>query len=164
MGAASLFEQARPVLDHEFNQPELFKLIENLTDTQRASGGVGIAAPQIGVNLRVVVIEYAEKNITRYANVGDCRHTVIINPVIELLDNELVAFNEGCLSVPGLKGEVWRAKSIRFSSYDQFGGLHQGIDDGFFARVLQHECDHLDGVLYPMRMTDLRKLAFIDAE
>ncbi len=164
MGDQCLLVRSSEVSAAEFNQPELLQLIQNLRDTQQHLGGVGIAAPQIGVNKRVVLIEYYQKDITRYSDVGDCPLCVIINPEIQFLSAECSTFNEGCLSVPGLRGEVSRPIGIAYKYYDQFGQLHQGEDKGFFARVMQHECDHLDGVLYPMRMQDLRTLAFIDVD
>ena len=164
MGAPCLLIRSPEVAAAEFNQPELLQLIQDLRDTQHHLGGVGIAAPQIGINKRVILIEYYQSDITRYANVGDCPLRVIINPEIEFLTDEHAVFNEGCLSLPGLRGEVSRPVGIAYKYYDQFGGLHSGEDFGFFARVMQHECDHLDGILYPFRMQDLRRLAFIDAE
>ena len=164
MGEACLLIRSSEVTTDEFNQPELLQLIEDLHDTQKHLGGVGIAAPQIGVNKRVVLIEYYQRDITRYSDVGDCPLRVIINPEIQFLSDESSTFNEGCLSVPGLRGEVSRPVGISYKYYDQFGQLHQGEDTGLFARVMQHECDHLDGILYPQRMQDLRKLAFIDVD
>lgn len=162
MGEPLLLQKAMPVKPEEFNTSELDQLIEDLVDTQKHYGGVGIAAPQIGVGKQVVVIEYYQKDITRYANVGDRPRTVIINPQIEFIGEEIIALNEGCLSVPGLRGEVSRPQRISYVYYDQFGVKYDGVDDGFFARVLQHECDHLMGILYPMRMDDISKLGFVD--
>lgn len=164
MGDPCLLRRSDEVLESEFGSPELLSLIRDMRDTQHHLGGVGIAAPQIGVNKRVVVIEYYQKDIVRYDNVGDRPLTVIINPEITPLDNQTIAFNEGCLSVPGLRGEVSRPVGISYKFYDENGKLHQGEDSSFFARVMQHECDHLDGILYPMRMTDISKLAFVDAD
>jgi peptide deformylase len=163
MGNPLLLQKSVLVEKNEFGARDLLQLIENLHETQIASGGVGIAAPQIGINKQVFIIEYYQKNITRYENVGDMPLTVIINPEIKVIGNTTDIFNEGCLSVPGLKGEVERSKSIYFRYYDQYGNVHEGEDSGFFARVFQHEYDHLMGVLYPMRMNDISKLSFIDA-
>lgn len=162
MGDPCLLVKSAEVAQHEFGSAELLALIQDLHDTQLKQGGVGIAAPQIGINKRIVIIEYFQKYITRYSDIGDCPRRVIINPEISLLDGELTAFSEGCLSVPGLRGEVFRPRTIEYKFYDEYGNLHHGTDNSFFARVLQHECDHLDGILYPMRMNDISKLAFID--
>lgn len=164
MGDPCLLMRSSEITAQEFNTPALLQLIEDLHDTQKHLGGVGIAAPQIGINKRLVIIEYYQAEITRYSDVGDCPLKVIINPEIILLDGEQSIFNEGCLSVPGLRGEVSRPQAISYKYYDQFGNVHQGEDNGLFARVMQHECDHLDGILYPMRMQDISKLAFVDIE
>lgn len=163
MGHPVLLKRADELKDHEFNSPELLQLIQDMQDTQRHHGGVGIAAPQIGVSKRILLIEFYQKDITRYNGMEDCPLKVIINPEITSIGVEESIFNEGCLSVPGLRGEVSRPLAISYRYYDEFGSLHEGQDDGIFARVLQHECDHLDGILYPMRMQDISKLAFIDA-
>lgn len=162
MGDPCLLKVSDNIELHEFGSSELFSLLQDMEDTMRHLGGVGIAAPQIGINKQVVIIEYYEKDITRYQNVGDCPRQVIINPVITAIGTEETTFNEGCLSVPGLRGEVSRPKKIKFQYYDEHGNLVNGEDDDFFARVMQHECDHLQGILYPMRMKDISKLAFID--
>ena len=162
MGTPSLLERSVEIATDEFNSPELLNLIQDLIDTQQHHGGVGIAAPQIGVNKRVLIIEYAQTEISRYADIGNCQRKVIINPQLTVLNEVRCSFNEGCLSLPGLRGEVVRAQTIKYQYYDQFGSLHQGEDDGFFARVMQHECDHLDGILYTMRMHDISKLSFLD--
>lgn len=162
MGEPLLLQRSLPVEQSEFNSKELLQLIEDLIDTQKHHGGIGIAAPQIGVSKQVIVIEYYQKDITRYDNVGDMPLTVIINPQLEFIDDEKVAFSEGCLSVPGLRGVVSRNKMVKYKYYDQYGTLYSGQDDGFFARVLQHEYDHLMGILYPMRMDDISQLGFVD--
>lgn len=164
MGDPRLLQKAARVDIAEFNTPELLQLIEDLIDTQKNAGGVGIAAPQIGVSKQVVIIEYYQKNITRYNNVGDRSLTVIINPELTFIDDEKVVFSEGCLSVPGLRGEVFRNKTVKYKYYDQFGQEYCGIDDSFFARVLQHEYDHLIGILYPMRMNDMSKLSVVNLD
>lgn len=164
MGDPCLLTRSAEITATEFSSPSLLQLIQDLQDTQKHLGGVGIAAPQIGVNKRLVVIEYYQAEITRYNDVGDCPLKVIINPEISFITSEQSTFNEGCLSVPGLRGEVSRPRAISYKYYDQFGNVHLGEDDGFFARVMQHECDHLDGILYPMRMQDISKLAFVDIE
>lgn len=163
MGDPCLLTPSTAIAPEEFNSMELKQLIQNLRDTQRHLGGVGIAAPQIGINKRVLVIEYYQTQIARYSDIGDCPLRVIINPEITPMGDDLSVFNESCLSLPGLCGEVIRPQAIRYRYHDETGQLYEGEDADFFARVLQHECDHLDGVLYPMRMQDMSKLAFVDA-
>jgi len=164
MGDPCLLKVSDNIETHEFGSQELFDLIQDMEDTMHHLGGVGIAAPQIGINKQVVIIEYFQKDITRYENVGDCPRRVIINPKITQFGDEETTFNEGCLSVPGLRGEVTRPKAIRYEYHDEFGKYYHGEDDDFFARVMQHECDHLQGILYPMRMRDISKLAFVDLD
>jgi peptide deformylase len=133
-------------------------LIEDLWDTMAARGGVGIAAPQIGVPLRIVVFEV--QTCERYPEAPPVPRTVLINPVFEFPDDEMVDGWEGCLSVPGLRGVVPRHRRIRYSGFDANGGRFEREAEDFHARVVQHECDHLDGVLYPQRMRDLTSLGF----
>lgn len=162
MGDPCLLKRSDEVDPREFNTPQLQELIQDLIDTKEYLGGIGIAAPQIGINKRIVIIEFYQENITRYNNVGDCPLKVIINPEITLLEGSESTYNEGCLSVPGLKGEVTRPVGIKYTYHDQYGNLHSGESHEMFSRVMQHECDHLDGILYPMRMKDISKLAFVD--
>lgn len=164
MGAPSLLQPSSEILADEFAGAELLSLIEDLIDTQQHYGGVGIAAPQIGVNKQVVIIEYSQANISRYSDIGDCPRLIMINPRLTPLGASTNTYNEGCLSLPGLRGEVSRPEQIAYEYYDQNGIFHCGKTDGFLARVMQHECDHLAGILYPMRMNDISKLAFIDIE
>lgn len=164
MGDPCLLKVSDLVTTEEFGSQGLFDLLTDMEDTMRHLGGVGIAAPQIGINKQVVIIEYYQKDITRYQDVGDCPRRVIINPVIKAITEEEEPFFEGCLSVPGLRGEVSRPKSIEYEYFDENGNLHKGADGGFLARVMQHECDHLQGVLYPMRMKDMSTLAFINLD
>jgi peptide deformylase len=114
MGTPSLLEVSQPILPEEFNQAELLQLIADLVDTQRHLGGVGIAAPQIGINKRVVIIEYYQAQISRYNDVGDCPLRVVINPKLTMIGDEVCAYNEGCLSLPGLRGEVIRPKVLSY--------------------------------------------------
>ncbi len=162
MGAECLKVVSKPIEHSEFASNELFELITNMRETLHDSGGVGLAAPQIGVNKRLVLIEYTQINTSRYSDIGDCELKVIINPKLEFIGNEYTSFNEGCLSLPHLRGEVIRPKILRYEYFDEFGNIHHGEDSGFFARVLQHEIDHLDGVLYPMRMHDMSKLVYVE--
>jgi len=156
MGEPSLLQRSQPVT--EFNTRSLDQLIEDLWDTMRAENGAGLAAPQIGINLRVVVFGF-EGN-PRYPEAPDIPPTVLINPEIKILNQQTEQQWEGCLSVPDMRGLVPRFTQISYSGFDQQGNSfsHQVTD--FHARVVQHECDHLDGVLYPQRMTDLTSFGF----
>ena len=153
IGDDRLLEISREVAQNEFGTPELLRLIQDMRDTMHEKGGVGIAAVQIGVHKRITVIEYDGTN-PRYADIEDCPFTVIINPKIDAADQELVGYNEGCLSVPDVRGLVERPKHLRYQFYNEHGELICGENDGFFARVLQHEIDHMDGILFPERVTD----------
>lgn len=158
MGDPLLFQVAAPVA--AFDTPELHGLIADMLDTMAALDGAGIAAPQIGVSQRVVIFGI-EKN-PRYPNAEPVPTTVLINPVLEILTSETEDGWEGCLSVPGMRGMVSRATHLRYSGFDQFGKPFTREVRGFHARVVQHECDHLDGILYPMRIKDLRQFGFKD--
>ena len=156
MGNPDLLRIAEPV--QRFATAELDALVTDLWDTMAARGGVGIAAPQIGVPLRVVVFELDDDPL--HPERSAVPRTVLINPLIEPLDEEQVEGWEGCLSVPGLRGRVPRWLRVRYRGHDQTGQPMTREVDGFHARVVQHECDHLDGILYPQRMRDLRSLGF----
>lgn len=143
-----------------FDTPELHALLADMRDTMHAENGVGLAAPQIGVNLRVVIFEVAGN--PRYPEAEAVPQTVLINPVITPIKNKKNEDWEGCLSVPGLRGIVPRYTHIRYRGYDEYGAVIDRTVSDFHARVVQHECDHLDGILYPMRMTDLSKLGYTD--
>ena len=158
MGDARLLRIAEDVT--EFDTPELHALLADMRDTMHAMSGVGLAAPQIGVNLRVVIFE-VEGN-PRYPEAEAVPQTVLINPRITPLKNKKEEDWEGCLSVPGLRGVVPRYTQIRYQGFDEYGAVIDRTVSAFHARVVQHECDHLDGILYPMRMTDLSKLGFTD--
>ena len=142
----------------EFDTPELHKLVEDMFETMYASKGVGLAAPQIGINLRIVIFG-VERN-PRYPDAEVVPPTVLINPVISPLSDETEDGWEGCLSVPGMRGLVPRFTHLRYQGFDEFGALIDRTVSGFHARVVQHECDHLDGVLYPMRIVDMRNFGF----
>lgn len=159
MGTPSLFQPSHPVT--EFNTPELHSLIEDLFDTMHAYDGVGIAAPQIGVNLQIVIFGF-DKN-PRYPDADPVPQTVLINPIITPLTNEQELGWEGCLSVPGLRGEVARFTKISYQGMDRSGQRIERVAEGFHARVVQHECDHLLGILYPQRMSDMKKFGFLDS-
>ena len=161
MGDERLLRVALPVPESMFGSAEMNELIGDLIDTMKAASGAGIAAPQIGVDLRVVIFGGTGKN-PRYPDAPEIPFTVLCNPVLEPLDNERSAGWEGCLSVPGLRGEVPRFEHLRYSGRDAAGATFVRIVDGFHARVVQHEVDHLDGVLYPRRVEDMTKFGFTD--
>ena len=156
IGDPFLLQIATPVT--EFNNPALHALIRDMFDTMAAVQGAGLAAPQIGVGQRVVIFG-VEAN-PRYPDVEPVPTTVLINPVITVIDSSLEEDWEGCLSVPGLRGLVPRRRAIRYSGNDQYGNPINREVSGFHARVVQHECDHLDGILYPQRIQDMRKFGF----
>ena len=156
MGDPRLLRVAKPVT--EFGTPALQRLIADMFETMAAANGAGLAAPQIGVDLQLVIFGYT-KNV-RYPDAPPVPPTVLINPVIEVLDGGRTEGWEGCLSVPGLRGVVTRDERIRYTGFDADGQLIDRIADGFHARVVQHECDHLDGILYPMRVTDFTRFGF----
>jgi peptide deformylase len=159
MGDERLLAVAQPVVD--FGSSELRALLTDMHETMDHLNGAGLAAPQIGVGLRVVV--FGVKNNPRYPQAEDVPYTVLINPVIEPLTGEMEEAWEGCLSVPGLRGVVPRYKRLRYRGLDADGNAIDRVADGFHARVVQHECDHLDGILYPMRVKDFTRFGFIDA-
>lgn len=144
----------------EFDTPELHALVADLIDTMKAASGAGLAAPQIGVSLRVVIFGFEQNE--RYPNAEPVPFTVLVNPTIEPLGDERVVGWEGCLSVPGMRGVVPRYRQIRYTGFDQFGVAIDRTVSDFHARVVQHECDHLDGVLYPERIEDFRTFGFIE--
>lgn len=158
MGDPRLFRVARPV--ERFSSPELRELIADMEDTMRALDGAGLAAPQIGVDLRVVIFGISAN--PRYPDAEPVPQTVLVNPVITPLDPGMEDGWEGCLSVPGMRGLVPRHLRLRYSGFDAMGNTVEREVSGFHARVVQHECDHLDGILYPMRIRDLRNFGFTE--
>ena len=156
MGDPRLLRVAQPV--QQFDTPELHALIADMFETMASANGAGLAAPQIGVDLQLVIFGYTHN--VRYPDAPPVPPTVLINPVITVVDDEIVNGWEGCLSVPGLRGEVPRHARIRYSGFDAQGQPIEREADGFHARVVQHECDHLIGRLYPTRMADLTKLGY----
>ena len=176
MGDARLLRCAEEVAD--FDTPELHALLADMRDTMKALNGAGLAAPQIGVNLRVVI--FGVQFNPRYPDAEIVPETVLINPVITpltklsssssvvdshvdpILNPDVVEGWEGCLSVPGLRGLVPRFQSIHYQGRDEYGVLIDRAVNGFHARVVQHECDHLDGILYPMRIRDFSQFGFTD--
>jgi len=159
MGDPVLFRVAEPV--QEFDSPALQALITDMFDTMAALSGAGLAAPQIGVSRRVVIFG-VEAN-PRYPDAEPVPTTVLINPVLEFLTQDAEDGWEGCLSVPGMRGLVSRCTHLRYSGFDQHGTPIAREAHGFHARVVQHECDHLDGILYPMRLKDMRLFGYEDA-
>ncbi|GGP23761.1 peptide deformylase [Silvimonas iriomotensis] len=158
MGTPSLQERSATVT--AFDTPELKTLIDDLFDTMHAYNGVGIAAPQIGVNLQVVIFGF--ESSPRYPDAQPVPQTILINPVITPLSDEEESGWEGCLSVPGLRGEVPRHTKIRYQGFDQHGHPIDRVAEGFHARVVQHECDHLWGILYPQRIRDMTRFGFLE--
>ena len=158
MGEPLLLEKAQPVT--AFNTPELHALIQDMQDTMNAMDGAGIAAPQIGVSLQVVIFGVGSN--PRYPDAEQVPYTVLINPTLKPVGDEIEEGWEGCLSVPGLRGVVPRYTRLNYTGFDQFGNAIDRLVSGFHARVVQHECDHLAGILYPMRITDLTKFGYTD--
>lgn len=159
MGDARLLRVAQPV--RAFGTPELHALIADMVDTMRAANGAGLAAPQIGVDLQLVIFGTDAPN-PRYPDAPIVPRTVLLNPGITPIGDEEEDGWEGCLSVPGLRAMVPRFKTIRYSGFDPQGRLLERTVEGFHARVVQHECDHLVGKLYPMRVRDFSKFGFTD--
>jgi peptide deformylase len=158
MGDARLLRVAEPV--REFDTPQLHSLIDDMFETMHDAGGAGLAAPQIGVNLRLVIFGFDK--VARYPDAPPVPPTVLINPVITPLETSMEEGWEGCLSVPGLRGVVPRHARLRYTGFDAKGAPIDRTVDGFHARVVQHECDHLDGILYPMRVKDFTRFGFTD--
>ncbi|HWU83728.1 MAG TPA: peptide deformylase [Rhodocyclaceae bacterium] len=158
MGDPRLLRVSRPI--ERFDTPELHALIADMEDTMAALNGAGLAAPQIGVDLRVVIFGVTAN--PRYPDVEEVPYTVLVNPLIEPLGSEEEDGWEGCLSVPGMRGVVPRFARLRYSGFDPFGTCIEREASGFHARVVQHECDHLDGILYPMRIRDFRQFGFTE--
>ncbi len=159
MGDARLLRIAEPV--QAFDTPELHALIADMRETMAAVNGAGLAAPQIGVNLQLVIFGSTARN-PRYPDRPLVPPTVLINPVITPLGAEEEEDWEGCLSVPGLRGVVPRWSRIRYTGFDEKGLAIDRTVDGFHARVVQHECDHLIGKLYPMRVRDFSRFGFTE--
>lgn len=157
MGDPRLVRVAQPVT--AFDTPELHRLVMDLVDTMAAANGAGLAAPQIGVDLQVVVFGTGAPN-PRYPDAPPVPRTVLINPVITPLGQEEAEDWEGCLSVPGLRGIVPRWQRVRYKGFDVMGRAIDRQVEGFHARVVQHECDHLQGILYPMRVRDFSRFGF----
>jgi peptide deformylase len=158
MGDPRLLRQAEPV--KEFGTPELDALIADMFDTMHAANGAGLAAPQIGVNLQLVIFGFRDN--PRYPDADPVPETILLNPVLTPLSEDTEEDWEGCLSVPGLRGVVPRWSSLHYRGFDQFGKPFEREVHGFHARVVQHECDHLAGILYPMRIKDFSRFGYTD--
>lgn len=159
MGDPRLLRVAQPITT--FDTPELHRLVADMEETMAAANGAGLAAPQIGVDLQLVIFGTGAPN-PRYPDAPVVPRTVLLNPVITPLGNEEEEGWEGCLSVPGLRGVVPRWRRIRYQGFDLQGRAIEREVDGFHARVVQHECDHLQGVLYPMRVRDFSRFGFTE--
>ena len=159
MGDARLLRTAHAVTD--FDSDRMHLLVSDLWDTMRAANGAGLAAPQIGEDWQVVVFGGTGRN-PRYPDRPEVPPTVLVNPLITPLGDAEEEDWEGCLSVPGLRGKVPRFARIRYTGFDQYGDPIDRIVEGFHARVVQHECDHLWGRLYPTRMRDLTQFGFTE--
>lgn len=162
MGDPRLLRASEPVRD--FGTPELRALVADMFDTMHAANGAGLAAPQIGVLQRVVIFGYADPAMRnpRYPDADPVPQTILLNPVLEPSSDATEEGWEGCLSVPGLRGVVDRYVRLRYRGFDLEGRPIERVADGFHARVVQHECDHLDGILYPMRMRDITRFGYTD--
>lgn len=158
MGDPRLLRTAKPVT--VFDTPELHTLVADMFETMAAAFGAGLAAPQIGVDLQLVIFGF--DHVERYPDAPPVPKTVLLNPLVVPLDAVLEEGWEGCLSVPGLRGWVPRWKRLYYEGYDETGRRFERRVEGFHARVVQHECDHLDGILYPMRVRDFRRFGYTD--
>jgi len=158
MGDRRLLERSQPV--EAFGTTELRALVADMRDTMAHLNGAGLAAPQIGVPLRVVIFGVTYN--PRYPEAEEVPDTVLINPVLTPIGEEREEAWEGCLSVPGMRGLVPRFKRVRYQGFDDLGNPIDRSVEGFHARVVQHECDHLDGILYPMRIRDMSQFGFVD--
>ena len=158
MGTPGLFEKSTPWPVAKFNSPELHALLADMKDSMIAATGAGLAAPQIGVDKQLVIFGFKQQPDSDDRTAVP--ETILINPVITPLSDEIAEAWEGCLSVPGLRGVVPRWSRVRYEGVDQHGVAICREVDGFHARVVQHECDHLDGVLYPMRVVDFSRFGY----
>ena len=159
MGDERLLRVAKPV--ERFDSDEVHLLVSDMFDTMHAANGAGLAAPQIGVDLQLVIFGTGAANV-RYPDAPPIPRTVLLNPVITPIGDAEESDWEGCLSVPGLRAVVPRWASVRYQGLDQYGDAIDRTVDGFHARVVQHECDHLIGKLYPMRVRDFTKFGFTE--
>ena len=156
MGHPVLRERAKPVA--KLGSPELKALVQDMKDTMASLNGAGLAAPQIGVSERVVIFGVTAN--PRYPDAEEVPFTVLVNPKLTFLTRDVESDWEGCLSVPGMRGMVPRYMKLRYTGFDEHGNPIDRVAEGFHARVVQHEVDHLDGILYPQRMTDMSTFGF----
>jgi peptide deformylase len=156
MGHPVLREKAKPVED--LGSAELKALVQDMKETMASKNGAGLAAPQIGIGKRVVI--FGVDHNPRYPDAEPVPFTVLVNPKLVMLTREVEEDWEGCLSVPGMRGVVPRYTKLRYTGFDEEGNPIDRVAEGFHARVVQHECDHLEGILYPQRMTDLSRFGF----
>jgi len=156
MGDPRLWQKSLPV--SQFSSEELNELLRDMRDTMAHLNGAGLAAPQVGVPLRVVI--FGVTSNPRYPDIEPVPDTVLVNPVLTPRSDEMEEGWEGCLSVPGMRGWVPRYRELKYAGFDERGNPYERTVQGFHARVVQHEVDHLDGVLYPMRIRDLTKFGF----
>ncbi len=159
MGAPLLLQIAQPV--QQFDTPELHTLVADMLDTMKAHNGAGLAAPQIGISLQLVI--FGGFKSPRYPDAEEIPFTVLLNPTLLPLNDNTNNGWEGCLSVPGMRGLVPRYTQLRYQGFDQYGRVIDRTVSDFHARVVQHEVDHLDGILYPMRIKDMRQFGFIES-
>ncbi len=159
MGDPRLLRVARPI--ERFGSDELHSLVADLFDTMHDAHGAGLAAPQIGVDRRIVIFGFSPTD-QRYPDADPVPRTVLVNPTIEPLDDAEADGWEGCLSVPGMRGVVPRSERVRYRGFDQYGVPIDRVATGFHARIVQHEVDHLDGILYPMRIRDFSNFGFTE--
>lgn len=159
MGHPTLRRVARPLTDSEVRGDEISRLVEDMTHTLHDYGGIGLAAPQVNESVRLAIIEIPSEG-SRYGELESLSLTVFVNPVVSVLDTRQEGFWEGCLSVPGLRGWVERPQSVRVDYKDLELKNHSKVFEGFHATVIQHEFDHLDGILYVDRMADMKQLLF----
>lgn len=158
MGDPCLLQLAQRV--EQLDTPALKELLQDMQDTMAALNGAGLAAPQIGVSLQVVI--FGVEHSQRYPDAESVPFTVLLNPVLTPLTEQMEEDWEGCLSIPGMRGLVPRYTRLRYQGVDAYGAPVDRTVTGFHARVVQHECDHLNGILYPMRINDLRKFGYTD--
>lgn len=159
MGHPVLMAPAARVAD--IDSPEVQKVIDDMLLAHEQSGGVGIAAPQVYSSLRIILFEVTMM-CALAKSIPERPVTILVNPVVDVLDDAKTTDWEGCLSVPGMYGEVSRFNKIRYSGFDRAGKAIEGVLEGYAARIVQHEVDHIDGVLYPMRITNLKRFGFLE--
>lgn len=162
MGNPSLREKSEPIPPEEIQSAEISQLLQDMNDTMKEAGGIGIAAPQIGVNKQVAIIDVQIENERYKDDINETKRHIIFNPEIEIIDETLQGFTEGCLSVPGLVGFVERPRKVKIKYLDETAKPSEIITEDFLATVFQHELDHLFGILYVDHITNLSTLSYVD--